>query len=1249
METKLQGPLFRYQGGVETFLSKYSQDSIVYVPNIPSQINVECGKDNDLQIPCTSFFRHWTFCLYSTRRLLFDVFKFCSTRLSTYPSSSIYPFAHKYVPSLCIDICFLATACDFSRKCTESMLSSEEHSVGSGEEPRWPSPNPIQNMNERDEAPETSAGKNVFSSNLSRTPVIAKGLFIADWKKKWHSLSSSMPKPFTRRNSESYKEGARRKRSWEQEGCRLRRRELWDDVTEHILSFAQDSRKLLCVKATSHAFTAPKGKHIRAIVQELQNDRNDLGKETTIDDVVYFLQMRMFSDDWVVKLKALAIFHHLSRHNDEPFVDYILHNRRRIFAVDFFPAITKEGVPHNIFVKWYNVYVEQLFAIKTTISFPISQQNESNLMESSIYQHLSTSELLTFLPVIMDTLDVLRNIPLDDPISRTAVAALSISMTMKDLSVLSTALCDGISRLFDVYFDENICLAAAAYEVYERSVNLLTKLCTFSDTIEYLAETWRVPAPDFISSQLLASIQEHVGKTYEREGCRISTASALNANRLKGRREVVGEKKHEISLEGPLYDRENQFISNASLQDTVGSNVPDTVAYITPHAMRWSVGTFVYEGMNNVFDAGIRMEEDYIIVGKTKWEIVRANLRGDFWKTVCIKATNSRLAPPEGRHVTSILRALSISGDSLSHDTTVKAIFHHLKERMYSLHYCNIIKSQTIFHHILREGEDAVNALLESESRQIFATELFANDIRNSIFQGTFIESYGRYLERRLGMMETIHFPPPSYDETGQTLRTAFSEKTADNLVVLLPALIDTVHTLTTIPIDGLMAHTPVASVATSMLFSDLTMLFTAISNGVIRLLDLHSAVPETTAALACNLYARFTTLLSDMCPFLAAMRARTSGCRVPVVDDVCLQLGRTVREHVERLPKERQSDNDCETRVTNSTRMLLRRIASNGDASEEAGKDMNVQVRGRGKGAGYQDEFRSRKGLLAEIDILFFDEIEVKLPSCAAETMPKIMRERWKGTAARWREDMWQYVVMKATSGEARAPRRKYVTSLLLGLMWGGDASSRMSAVGSIVYYLRERLWSAEWITVIRALTLFHYILRGTVERFWEGFAGEWSEVFEMKGVEDRMRREGMAHAKFIRAYGAYISGWLKTRRTLEELYAAICGEGEEKCTERVLKGLEIVLDTVEAVLGVEEVARGRGECVVAVGAIRMIRKDLEMMWGMVLRGVDWIVEEFVELKFEDEMIGLEIYDRAVGTIARVRRALKQLKEDER
>lgn len=1124
------------------------------------------------------------------------------------------------------------------------MLSSEERSLQKTEELRWFSSNSTQNMDDGADALVRSVGKDTFSQNRSATSLTAEKLLTADYKNKQNSQLEYISELPIRRNYKDYKKDTKSNKGWKHGGFKLRRKGFWTDTIEYILSSMQDSKKVLCVKATSHTFATPESERIRAIIRALQNHEDDPGEDTIIENIVYYLQRRLFSDDWVVTLKALGIFHHLSRHDDELFVDYIAQNRRRIFRTDFFPVTTKEGVSHNVFIKCYSAYIERLLAMKTILNFPLFQLYEIGLAKPKRYQHFSILELITVMPVIMDTLEVLNNIPLESRTSRTSVAALSISMIMKDVDVLSTALYDGLRRLIDLYFDENRYLAAEAYEVYERSVDLLLKLRQSFGLPQRLAKHCRAPRLDFVSAQLLAAMQEHIGRVCEGEGCKTSTVSAMSANRLNEGKGIRRENEREIGT-GTLQKGNLQRTIDAPLLDSVGSEAPDTVAFVAPHALRWSAGTFVYEGMSNVFDGNIRVRETCIILSKTKWESVMTNLSKNHWKFVCTKATNNLLAPLAGKQVESILGALNSSSNCIRHQSPVEAIFHCLKERMYTLDYCHIIKSQTIFHHIFREGEDAVIKYIGARSRRIFATDLFANETRYSIFRDTFIESYGRYLEKRLTMMVETHFPHPPCDENDPTIRKAFKQGTTDNVIKVLPLLMDTAHTLTNIPIDGLVAHAPVASVATSMLFSDLTVLLTAIFNSVIRLLDLHMALPRSNAALALKLYARFTTLLSNMRPFLTAMQARTIGCRVPVLDDVCLQLGRTIREHVERP---HGSESDCETYVTSIVRILLRRISSNGGAFEKAERNMHALVGGQGKNLCDQDESICRNGLLAEIDILFHNEVGASLPVCAAETMQIKVRERYKGAVARVQKDVWYYVVMKATSGEARVPRHEYVRSLLLGLMWGGNVSGRMSAVGSIVYHLRERLLSAEWITVVRALALFHYVLRGSASRFWEQFEGEWSEVFEVKGLEDRMGKEGLTHVEFIRAYGAYVKQWLRTRRVLDDLMnEAMSRDDESTRTGIVLGNLEEVLDTVEAALRVEEAGGRRGECGVAVSAMGMIGKDLEMIWGIVLRGVEWILKEFVEMKYEDEMVGLEIYKRAVAMAAEVSRLLERLRED--
>lgn len=1119
-----------------------------------------------------------------------------------------------------------------SLKVTESIT---KNLCKKGETTGWHAIDQKGSRNEATDVPRTLPRIEQCCSSPSTLSITAGDLFKFPSTNEWHSSKTLLLQSSARYSSKKHGEAVKYM-SWERWWPRFQLRGSWKDTAKCIAALARNSLRFSCIRATSLAFTSVEQEHMRAIVQELETDEDITDKETTGGAILYKLFKRLYSNDWTVTLKAQGIMHYIVRHGFKPIIEHMVHKRRKVFRTEFYSDITSQGVIHNAFITCYGAYLEQLLVMRYSMNFPPSERSDGDCSESIMFQQASISELITIMPAIMDTLDVLIQIPFHGPTSETPVAAISMSLIISDINVLSHAFCNGLCRLIDVRFGENRDLGAAAYKFYARCVDVLSDLGLLCGTFGELRLGSKVPELRFVRTRLTEFMQEHVKKGTAQNDCETYNNLASDARLLnKG----CENRESRTDLERlHVYEKGNvpTEASGPPRTNSVSGGI-EKIAFSILDTVRWTSGVFVYEGLNSVYHPDIRVRENFIAASRRKLENVKVDLSKDYWKSVCIKATSNQLAPPKRKHVASIVQALRWWGNISSPETTVGCIFHHLKQRMYTLDYRILLKAQTIFHHIFREGDEALVAHIAERRRQMFGTELFADKARNDVFQDTLVKPYGLYLEQRLAMMAKIHFPSPPCDESDAALRTSFTAESAESIRHSLPILMETTKALITIPIDSLMAHTPVASAAVSMLFSDFALFLNAMFRSVTRLLDTQMQAPRCTSQLASKLYARFTQLLCDLWPFLAVMQARTVGCRVPTLDSMCLQLGGKIREHVR---KPCRNNGNCEIHVANDMRALLQRMTSNRSA--------DARSEGQSNGAyGNSSERIRRKRELSGIDRLFLSESRGGLTSDGVKTRRIKIREYWDEVVAMTQKDGWDYVVLRGTRGWGRGPESKYLRSIMLGVMWGGRAPSRTSATGAILYHLRERMRSGQWIVVVRTLTLVHYMLRGDRRTFWEGFGEEWIEELEMEGVEERMRGEGVTHVGFIRAYAGFVREWLKMRCVLEDANGKLGCDGEERRGEIVVKGLASVLDTIEAVLRVGDAGKGRGEWEVAAGARVMLRKDLDKLWNLALRGVEWIVEGFGEVGIGEEMVGLEIYKRVVGMAGEVRRVANAMKED--
>lgn len=283
-----------------------------------------------------------------------------------------------------------------------------------------------------------------------------------------------------------------------------------DTIKNTMAAAKQDNWKVVCVKATSHDLAAPKGKHVRVIMQGLQWGGSITNRESPAGGIFYHLRKRMMQNEWVVAVKAQTIFHHIFREGNEKFVQYIASNARSVFRMEFFGDATSDGFAHAGFIKSYGKYIEQWLAMKAAVQFPAGKSREDDPANATKYQASSIEELLAALPLMMDTLDSLFSIELSGQIKFSAVATPAFSMVLRDLTLMWVALSRGMIRLLDLYFELQIPMATIALDVYKRFVDVIGKAQPFFDVARTLNVRWQSPQLSAISLDLLDSMQKYL-------------------------------------------------------------------------------------------------------------------------------------------------------------------------------------------------------------------------------------------------------------------------------------------------------------------------------------------------------------------------------------------------------------------------------------------------------------------------------------------------------------------------------------------------------------------------------------------------------------------------------------------------------------------------------------------------------------------------------------------------------------------
>lgn len=283
-----------------------------------------------------------------------------------------------------------------------------------------------------------------------------------------------------------------------------------DTIKNTMAAAKQDNWKVVIVKATNHDLAAPKGKHVRVIMQGLQWGGSLTNRESPAGGIYYHLRKRMMLNQSVVCLKSLTIFHHIFRDGNEKFVDYVAANQRSIFRMDFFGDPSPEAMMYAPFIRTYGAYIEQWCAMRAAVRFPSGKSKDGDSTITSRYRAAAVEELLAALPVLMDSLNALFAIDMGGQIRFSPVATPAFSMIFRDLTILWVALSEGMIRLLDLFFELEQDKARIALDVYKRFVDLAGQARPFFETARSINARWQVPKLGEISLDLLDSMQKYV-------------------------------------------------------------------------------------------------------------------------------------------------------------------------------------------------------------------------------------------------------------------------------------------------------------------------------------------------------------------------------------------------------------------------------------------------------------------------------------------------------------------------------------------------------------------------------------------------------------------------------------------------------------------------------------------------------------------------------------------------------------------
>eukprot|EP00871_Galdieria_phlegrea_P001407 jgi/Galph1/2267/GphlegSOOS_G944.1 len=332
-----------------------------------------------------------------------------------------------------------------------------------------------------------------------------------------------------------------------------------DAYQQAIASAKRDHWKILVIKATSHELTAPKEKHVFQLIQGSHWGGSIENREAPCGSLYRQLGKRLLSEDWVVVLKALIVFHRIFREGSDAFTKEVSRSASGIFNLQGFRDSSNEGWCHVPYIRNYGRYIEHWCRTKANINFPegpvytdipqveLDAETFSTQMRRSSalyntkknkfvsgphrYKECPVEQLLEELPWLLSALEYLVFCELHGNIKRCPVALSAFSLILADSYRLWNAISDGLENLIENYFFMEYENAKVAIELYGRFLKLLSQIRAFFESAKTINSKIRVPNINRIPTNILGEMERYLRRAFL--GKNQYTASTNRASRKK--------------------------------------------------------------------------------------------------------------------------------------------------------------------------------------------------------------------------------------------------------------------------------------------------------------------------------------------------------------------------------------------------------------------------------------------------------------------------------------------------------------------------------------------------------------------------------------------------------------------------------------------------------------------------------------------------------------------------------------------
>ncbi|GJQ11985.1 hypothetical protein GpartN1_g3776.t1 [Galdieria partita] len=318
-----------------------------------------------------------------------------------------------------------------------------------------------------------------------------------------------------------------------------------DAYQQAVASAKRDHWKILVIKATSHERIPPKEKHIFQLVQGSHWGGSIENREAPCGSIYRQLGKRLLSEEWIVVLKSLVVFHRIFREGSDSFASEVSRSSSAIFNLQGFRDSSHGGWNHVPFIRCYGRYLESWCRTKANIHFPegpvytdiphvdsaedttfenhterLSYATKDNMKKTKFlygphrYRECSIEQLLEELPWLLENLECLVSCEIQGNMKRCPIALAGFSLILSDSYRLWNVVCDAMENLVESYFFLPYEQAKEALTAYGHFLKLLRQLRKFFESAKMINAQVSVPDIHRIPSNIAGEMERYLRKAF---------------------------------------------------------------------------------------------------------------------------------------------------------------------------------------------------------------------------------------------------------------------------------------------------------------------------------------------------------------------------------------------------------------------------------------------------------------------------------------------------------------------------------------------------------------------------------------------------------------------------------------------------------------------------------------------------------------------------------------------------------------